>query len=602
MESISLNLLPKVFRTEGDVVEFEPQKIMDSLIKETGLAEEVARSITELAVRRIISAGMKFLSGPHIREIVCSVLSEQHYEAERKLYTRIGMPLMDYEEILETPSKQTNPEKIHHWAANQLSEEYTLLRILNDEESKAHLYGDIHIHKLRYFDLRPMDQTWDPRLILKHGLPPGEGWSHCSKSGPAGTLEVAVSHLAKWLGMTQGEFSSEQGYEHVSTFLAPYARNMDYDAIKQAIQSLIFEINQLSAVIGRSIPGTFLTCSPNIPEEFLQVPVINPHAEADETYGSYQREAELVFKAMAEIYLQGDYLNNPFEFPDHLIYVREDWLQEKSELLEIILQETERMNSARLINLGARWQASKISELVHDGELFNHGTLQSICVNLPRLTYLSTDEDEFFEHITEKFELCAGILLKKYQTIEKRLESNHLPICSSLLEGKAIFSMEKQKLAIDFVGLNEAVKQIIGNEIHENNESVALAEKIIANMVQKCSELTKTHHKHFVLQENRSKQIPIRFTRLDLKHFPEMAKMGPDKDEMSYINSALLNQKAELKLEDRIKIRSRFHELIKNQVKETIPLSELQQSAISLKEFIMQTCKNSDLGTLIFHS
>ena len=90
-----MDLLPKVFRTEGDMVDFDPTKIMISIMKETGMTEENANHITELVARRIISTNMKFLSGPHIREIVCSVLSEQHFEQERKYYTRIGMPLME---------------------------------------------------------------------------------------------------------------------------------------------------------------------------------------------------------------------------------------------------------------------------------------------------------------------------------------------------------------------------------------------------------------------------------------------------------------------------------------------------------------------------
>ena len=146
-------------------------------MKETKMKESDANHITELVVRRIISAGMKFLSGPHIREIVCSILSENHYEQERKLYTRIGMPLMDYERIInEGPeikkSEIINKQSIQNWAANQIAEEYTLLRILNDEESNAHLSGDIHIHQLKYFPLSPLTQFWDPRVILKFGLNP----------------------------------------------------------------------------------------------------------------------------------------------------------------------------------------------------------------------------------------------------------------------------------------------------------------------------------------------------------------------------------------------------------------------------------------------
>ena len=171
------NLLPRVFRTEGDMVEFDPLKIKQNIIQETRLDDKAADQITEMVVRRIISSGIKFLSGPHIREIVCSLLSEQHYEDERKLYTRIGMPLMDYEEILENgitenANQDMNPESIHHWAANRISDEYALLRLLDSEEAQAHLYGDIHVHMLRYFDLRPfcVDGSTKIPIVDKEGI------------------------------------------------------------------------------------------------------------------------------------------------------------------------------------------------------------------------------------------------------------------------------------------------------------------------------------------------------------------------------------------------------------------------------------------------
>ncbi len=154
------NLLPKVFQSKGDVVNFDPIKIEESIIKETNMDIEEAKLITEKVVRRIISSNIKFLSGPHIRELVCSVLSEQGFENERKLYTRIGMPLMDYERLLYKGTKEnanqfSNPESIHNWSADSLAEEYALLRLLTTEQSHAHLSGDIHVHMLRYFDLRP---------------------------------------------------------------------------------------------------------------------------------------------------------------------------------------------------------------------------------------------------------------------------------------------------------------------------------------------------------------------------------------------------------------------------------------------------------------
>ncbi|MCJ7649131.1 MAG: anaerobic ribonucleoside-triphosphate reductase, partial [Candidatus Lokiarchaeota archaeon] len=273
------NLLPRVFRTEGDVVTFDPSKIEDSIIKETGIKPDTANKITQLVVRRIISSGIKFLSGPHIREIVCSILSEEHHEEARKVYTRIGMPLMDYEAILENginenANQDMNPESIHHWAANRISDEYALLRILDSEEAHAHLYGDIHIHMLKYFDLRPFCQEWDPRMILEHGLPPVDSWTHFSKSGPAGSLRVAVTHLAKWLGIIQGEFSGGQGYDYITTFLAPYAKGLSKREIEQSMQCLIFETNQIFTARGGQVPFTSISCTPTVPDGLVEIPAI----------------------------------------------------------------------------------------------------------------------------------------------------------------------------------------------------------------------------------------------------------------------------------------------------------------------------------------
>ncbi|MFX1395090.1 MAG: hypothetical protein ACFFAH_16170 [Promethearchaeota archaeon] len=93
--------LPSDVATKSGIKAFDENKIYRSLLKETTLKNEAAEQITKIVLRRIISSEIGFLSGPHIREIVCSVLSEMGYEEERKQYTRIGRPMADLKEICE---------------------------------------------------------------------------------------------------------------------------------------------------------------------------------------------------------------------------------------------------------------------------------------------------------------------------------------------------------------------------------------------------------------------------------------------------------------------------------------------------------------------
>jgi len=592
-----MNLLPKVFK-KGDVDEFEPSKIMESIIQETSMDEENARKITELVVRRIISSNMKFLSGPHIREIVCSILSENQYEQERKLYTRIGMPLMDYEKILEVSQKHSskniiNPEKIHHWAANQLAEEYTLLRILNDEESKAHLFGDLYIHQLKYFDLRPSNQYWDPRLVLEHGLPPIKNYTYACKSKPAKNLKEAVDHLANWLGMIQTEFSGNQGLELITVFLAPYIQGLDDKEIKEIMKRFIFSINYLSTSSGKNYLKSSLSCSTGILSPLLNVPAIGPGGIKIGQYDSYKKECTKLFDITTEIYTEGDDNNCYFPYPEHLIYYNEEWLVKFKEQYESICKEVLKNQTPCFINIDRHKILNKMIQTSSDSYL-NHGVLQKISLNLPRYAFLSQDESKFLELLKTNLETCFEILDKKYKIIEQRLRTGHLPLCSGYLDDHQLFNLDNQDLCVGFIGLNEAIKILTNYELHETNTALLLGEKIVKKIYDYCEERSKNEGKQYSLINASSKGAIRRFLRLDSKHFPKFALQN-------YQKSSHFRAIDNLELNDKIKKQGRFHPWILNDARVEISLknyAENLQSQKDLMRILNYSCTNTEIWSL----
>jgi ribonucleoside-triphosphate reductase len=617
-------LLPRVFRTEGDWVEFDPSKIYQSIIKETHLDKNSAEKITEIVVRRIISSGIKFLSGPHIREIVCSVLSEQHYEEERKLYTRIGMPLMDYEAILnfgvnENANQDMNPESIHHWAANRISEEYALLRILNSEEAHAHLYGDIHVHMLRYFDLRPFCQAWDARMILEHGLPPVSNWPHCSRSGAAGSLRVAVTHLAKWLGIIQGEFSGGQGYDYVTTFLAPYVRGLSEREIEQSMQCLIFETNQIFAARGGQVPFTSISCTPTVPNGLTEIPAIGPKGKIVGSYGDYKEECLKLFDALTDVYIEGDHNGKLFAFPKHEVKVKKEWLKEFEPSYLKVMKEAIEMGTPYFLNMCPDWMPDEIhsqccrkflrgdeivSKCVLDTEKRNKGgiwedyvtigSLQSISLNLPRYAYLADDEDQYFEILDEKMELCSRILIKKWHLMEKRLETGHLPLCSGTIDGKPIFKIEDQNLSIGFTGLNEAVKSLTNMELHEDENAYELGKEILNYMVAKCNTMSERDGYSYSLWEQPAESSSGRFAKLDLKHFPKEAIPQSSGESAYYTNSSHFRYDARMPLYERIRKQGDYHPIVGGGVISHIWLGEQKPDINGLWELTKNICLNTN--------
>jgi len=81
--------------------QFEPTKIMDSLIKETEICRLVAWLVAGSVTRKIFTTGLKLLTAPLIREMVCTELLLWGLEKQRLQYTRIGFPKFDLDKVLQ---------------------------------------------------------------------------------------------------------------------------------------------------------------------------------------------------------------------------------------------------------------------------------------------------------------------------------------------------------------------------------------------------------------------------------------------------------------------------------------------------------------------
>lgn len=600
-------ILPKVYRSEGDMVEFEPNKIFESLIRETGMKDENATKITELVTRRIISSGIKFLSGPHIREIVCSILSEEHFEKERKYYTRIGMPLMDYEEIIENPPKKMGrfPERIHQIAANQLSIEYTYLRILSEEESQAHLYGDIYIHGLEYFDLRPSSQYWDPRLILKHGLPPIKNYQDCCKYNPAKDLEEAVLHLSKWLGMTSQEFNGLQGYNLINVFLAPYIRGKNEREILKSLRIFISELNQLNLITGRYIPTTYISNFPKVPDVLQNILAVGPNGNETNPYGDYQEECNILHNLFVKVFKEGLTAEKPFYTPKHYIYLDSnlfhDDLNERYFL--DLWEEIQGPHQPVLINYRKNDEQVFHELFASKDTYINQGILQKISLNLPRYAYIAKDEAKFFEILSEKIKLSKAILDKKREIIKKRILSKQLPLCSSKYENeKNIFTLMNQKLCMGFIGLNETVKKMTGEALHESEDGYLMGLKIINKIKEQIERFPSENGIYYSLFDCNSAKVRSRFTRLDLKHFPKDIISEINGNKRLYNHSTKFDDNIKMDLITRLEKQGQFHELINNESIEFLSMNLIANNYNKLKSLANTILKNTKIKSFTFIS
>lgn len=126
------DLLPKtVENTRGELMKFEPQKIIESLIEETDLNKEHAIKVATNVLRRLGGLGLEFIAAPHLRELVCAELTSQGLHEYRNKYTRLGIPIYDVAKML----KKQNGSTFSNLLTAQVIEQFVHLDRLSEDAS-----------------------------------------------------------------------------------------------------------------------------------------------------------------------------------------------------------------------------------------------------------------------------------------------------------------------------------------------------------------------------------------------------------------------------------------------------------------------------------
>ncbi|GAH40405.1 unnamed protein product, partial [marine sediment metagenome] len=222
------------------------------------------------------------------------------------------------------------------------------------------------------------------------------------------------------------------------------------------------------------------------------------------------------------------------------------------------------------------------------------GSLQSVSLNLPRYAYMSNNEENYIRILGEKMELSARILKKKWDLMERRLKTGHLPLCSGKIKGNPIFKLREQNLSIGFTGLNEAVKSMTSFELHEHDTAYNLGKEILEYMVAKCNTMTERDEVSYSLWEQPSESSSNRFARLDLKHFPKKAIPQSSGESAYYTNSDHIRYDADIPLSERIRKQGDYHPIVNGGVITHIWLGEQKPDIHALWELTKNICLNTN--------
>jgi len=568
--------ISRIKKRDGKITDFIQDKITKAIYKameSKGIMDEgVAKSVSDIVMFVLEDkfGGYTVPSVEQIQDIVEMVLMKQGYHEVAKAYI---LYRDRHKDIREAKKIGINLERLikdyindHDWKVRENSNEgdmsfsglnarisgevlanFALNQIYSENVKRAHLKGDLHLHDLSY-PIVGYCAGWSMENLLR------EGFGHVANqvhSFPAKHMETATLHMVNFIGTMQGEFAGAQAFSSVDTFLAPFIREdkLDYEGVKQDLQKLIFGLNVPSRW-GWQTPFSNLTFDWTVPEDMKDKKVIIGGEEKESTYGEYQREMDMINKAFLELMMEGDQKGRVFTFPIPTYNLTKDFDWD-SPVADLLFKVTAKygipyfqnyigtdMDPGDIRAMCCRLNLDQRELLQRPGNMWgpgdSTGSIGVVTINLNRIGYESSNEDEFFSRLKHMMVLAKESLETKREIVNNTLARGLIPYTKVYLG-----HFDNHFSTIGILGMHEACLNFLNKGIQEP-EAKDFTVRVLLFMREVLRDFQEETGNLYNLEATPAESTSYRLARLDKQKYMNIKTSGTDKHPF-LTNSTQLN-------------------------------------------------------------
>jgi len=425
---------------------------------------------------------------------------------------------------------------------------YWLNHVYPPELGEAHRDGSIHVHDLDM--LAGYCAGWSLRTLLHEGL---NGVPGKVEAGPPKHMSSAVGQIVNFLGTLQNEWAGAQAFSSFDTYMAPFIRNdgMSYEAVKQCIQELIYNLNVPSRW-GTQTPFTNLTFDWTCPEDLReQVPVIGGK-EMPFTYGELQVEMDMINRAYIEVMTTGDAKGRVFTFPIPTYNMTPDfpWESENAERLFAMTARyglpyfqnfiNSEMKPNHIRSMCCRLQLDLRELLKRGNGLFGSaeqtGSVGVVTVNCARLGYeYKGDEAALLRRLDALLDMARNGLEIKRKEIQRLMDNGLFPYTKRYLG-----TLRNHFSTIGVNGVNEMIRNFTGDE-HDITTGWGhdFAVRLLDHIRGRIAAFQEETGHMYNLEATPAEGTTYRFAKEDAKRYPAILQAG-SADAPYYTNSSQL--------------------------------------------------------------
>ena len=398
------------------------------------------------------------------------------YRKQREKIRNMKSTILDYKELVDSYVKASD------WRVKEnstvtysvgglilsnsgaITANYWLSEIYDEEIAAAHRNADIHIHDMSM--LTGYCAGWSLRQLIQEGLGgiPGK-----ISSSPASHLATLCNQMVNFLGIMQNEWAGAQAFSSFDTYLAPFVKvdNLKYGEVKKCIESFIYGVNTPSRW-GTQAPFSNITLDWTCPPDLAEQPAIVGGKPMDFKYKDCKREMDMVNKAFIEIMIEGDANGRGFQYPIPTYSITRDFDWSETENNKLLFEMAAKYGTPYFSNyinsdmepsdvrsmccrlrLDLRELRKKSGGFFGSGE--STGSIGVVTLNMPRLAYLSENEQEFFTRLDKLMDVAARSLKIKRDIVTKLMNEGLYPYTKRYLG-----TFDNHFSTIGLVGMNEA--------------------------------------------------------------------------------------------------------------------------------------------------
>ena len=542
-EAQEVNFHPSVidFLALKVTADFEP-KIKNNLIA----VEDIQDSVEAV----LVQAGYSEVAKAYIL-----------YRRQREKVRNMKSTILDYKELVDSYVKVTD------WRVKEnstvtysvgglilsnsgaITANYWLSEIYDDEIANAHRNADIHLHDLSM--LTGYCAGWSLKQLICEGLGgvPGK-----ITSAPAKHLASLCNQMVNFLGIMQNEWAGAQAFSSFDTYLAPFVKvdNLSYEQTKKCIESFVYGVNTPSRW-GTQAPFSNITLDWTVPDDLAELPAIVGGKEMDFKYKDCKKEMDMINRAFIEVMIEGDANGRGFQYPIPTYSITRDFDWSDTLNNRLLFEMTSKYGTPYFSNyINSDMQPSDVRSMCcrlrldlrelrkKSGGFFGSGestgSVGVVTINMPRIAYLSENEEEFMARLDKLMDISARSLHIKRTVITKLMNEGLYPYTKRYLG-----TFDNHFSTIGLVGMNEAglnAKWICADLTNENAQE--FTKRVLNHMRERLSDYQEEYGDLYNLEATPAESTSYRLAKHDVQRFPDIITASENGKTPYYTNSSHL--------------------------------------------------------------